>query len=201
MSLTRTLRRRVRTRPARSDDRGSAVVEAALITPILLLLIVGVLEFGFAFKDQLAVTSAVRAGARMASAEPRIATFATDAAAQVAREGSALDLTTASKLWIYKADPSDPGGHPLGAGGTFNSCGTSCVQFTWNAGQSKFVPLSGSWSPTSQNACHGTQDSVGVYLSIQHPAVTNAIFSVLTLTSHTVMALEPIPSLQAGGCS
>ena len=39
--------------------------------PALLLLIVGLLEFGLAFKDQLAITSAVRAGARIASAEPR----------------------------------------------------------------------------------------------------------------------------------
>ena len=45
------------------------------------------IEFGLAFKDQLAMTSAVRAGARIASAEPRSATFATDAASQVATRG------------------------------------------------------------------------------------------------------------------
>ena len=107
------------------DDRGVAAVEAAIVTPIFLLVVIGVIEFGLAFKDQLAVTSAVRAGARIASAEPRTTTFATDAAAQVAREGSALDMSNVQALWVYQADAS---GHPVGAGGTFNSCATNCVR-------------------------------------------------------------------------
>lgn len=179
------------------DDRGVAAVEAALITPIFLLVVIGVIEFGLAFKDQLAITSAVRAGARIASAEPRIATFATDAAAQVAREGSAIDMNDVQALWVYQADAS---GHPMGAGGTFDSCTTNCVQFTWSSSANTFVQSSGAWDATSQNACQGTQDAVGVYLSFKHPGVTQAFFSWIGLSSYTVMRFEPIPSLQAGGC-
>lgn len=177
------------------DDRGVAAVEAAIITPIFLLLIVGIIEFGLVFKDQLAITSAVRAGARIASAEPRTTTFATDAASQVAREGSAIDMSDVKALWVYQADSS---GHPEGAGGTFNSCATNCVQFAWSG--STFVQSAGSWDPTSVNACEGTQDAVGVYLSFNHPGVTQAIFSSIGLSSYTVMRFEPIPSLQSGGC-
>jgi hypothetical protein len=177
------------------DDRGIAAVEAAIVTPIFMLVVIGIIEFGLAFKDQLAVTSAVRAGARIASAEPRIATFATDAAAQVAREGSALDMNDVNALWVYQADAS---GHPVGAGGTFGSCATNCVVFGWNG--SSFVQTGGSWSPTAQDACQGTQDSVGVYLSFRHPGVTQTFFTSLGLSSYTVMRFEPIPSLQAGGC-
>jgi Flp pilus assembly protein TadG len=186
---------RARCRGERADDRGVAAVEAAIITPIFMLVIIGVIEFGLAFKDQLAVTSAVRAGARIASAEPRSATFATDAAAQVAREGSALDMSDVQALWVYQADAS---GHPVGAGGTFNSCTTNCVVFSWNG--STFVQTGGSWNPTSQNACQGTQDAVGVYLSFRHPGVTQVFFDHLGLSSYTVMRFEPIPALQAGGC-
>ena len=116
-------------RRADGNDRGVTAVEAAIVTPIFMLLIVGVIEFGLAFKDQLAITSAVRAGARIASAEPRQATFATDAAGQVAREGGAVDMTDVKELWVYQADSS---GHPLGAGGGFGSCTQNCVHFTWN---------------------------------------------------------------------
>lgn len=177
------------------DDRGIAAVEAAIVTPIFMLVVIGVIEFGLAFKDQLAVTSAVRAGARIASAEPRSATFATDAAAQVAREGSALDMKNVQALWVYQADAS---GHPVGSGGTFKTCATNCDMFGWNG--SAFVQTGGSWNATTQNACQGTQDSVGVYLSFKHPGVTQAFFSSLGLSSYTVMRFEPIPSLQAGGC-
>jgi Flp pilus assembly protein TadG len=182
-------------RGRRRDDRGIAAVEAAIITPIFMLVVIGIIEFGLAFKDQLAVTSAVRAGARIASAEPRIATFATDAAAQVAREGSALDLTDVQALWVYQADTS---GHPVGAGGTFNTCATNCVTFGWNG--SSFVQTGGSWNATAQNACQGTQDSVGVYLSFKHPGVTQVFFDHLGLSSYTVMRFEPIPTMQTGGC-
>jgi hypothetical protein len=182
-------------RSERADDRGVAAVEAAIITPIFLLLVIGIIEFGLAFKDQLAVTSAVRAGARIASAEPRTTTFATDAAAQVAREGSALDMSDVDALWVYQADAS---GHPVGAGGTFDSCSTNCDVFSWNG--STFVQTGGAWNVTSQNACQGTQDSVGVYLSFRHPSVTQAFFSSLGLSSYTVMRFEPIPALQTGGC-
>ncbi len=58
----------------------------------------------------------------------------------------------------------------------------------------------GAWNVTSQNACQGTQDSVGVYLSFLHPSVTQAFFNSLGLSSYTVMRFEPIPALQTGGC-
>lgn len=183
---------------SQSEDRGAVALEAAIVLPIVLLLIVGIIEFGFAFKDQLAITSAVRAGARIASAEPRYASFAADAASQVAKEGAAIDMNDVQSLWVYQADPS---GHPMGAGGTFNSCGTSCVQFAWNAATSQFVQSGGTWAATSQNACPGQEDSVGVYLKLNHKSVTDVIFDTLGLHSYTVMRLEPIPALQAGGCS
>lgn len=180
------------------DDRGVAAVEAAIITPIFLLVVVGIIEFGLAFKDQLAITSAVRAGARMASSEPRSATFATDAAAQVAREGSAVDMTTVQALWVYQATSS---GQPLGAS-NFNSCSTNCVQFRWDNGSKTFVQSGGTWNYLSVNACLGdaNQTAVGVYLQMKHPGVTHAIFNSLGLSSYTVMRFEPIPTMQAGGC-
>jgi Flp pilus assembly protein TadG len=178
-------------------DRGVTAVEAAIVTPVLMLLLIGIIEFGLAFKDQLAITSAVRAGARIASAEPRYANFAADAASQVAREGSAADLSKVQALWVYKADST---GHPIGAGGTFNSCTASCVQFSWNASSKTFVQSGGSWPAISQDACPGEEDSVGVYLKVNHTGVTDVFFSVLGLQSYTVMRLEPVPAMQTGGC-
>lgn len=37
------------------------------MVPVLLLLVMGIIEFGFMFQDQLALTHAAREGARMAS--------------------------------------------------------------------------------------------------------------------------------------
>lgn len=186
----RRLVQRLRSRP--SGEAGAAAVEAALVTPLILLLLFGIIEFGMVFKDWLAVTSSVRAGARIASAEPRIATFATDAAAQVANEGSAIDKNSITKLWVYKTDAS---GNPVGVTGDFVSC-SACVQFKWDSSSNSFTQTSNTWSASSQNACLGdaTRNGVGVYMQVRHQAFTGLIFDHLDLSSHTVMTLEPIPS-------
>lgn len=47
-------------------DRGAAALEFALVVPILLVLVFGIIDFGIFFADSLAVRSAVRSGAREA---------------------------------------------------------------------------------------------------------------------------------------
>ncbi|MBD0320749.1 MAG: pilus assembly protein [Gemmatimonadetes bacterium] len=48
------------------DDEGQAVVEFALVAPILILLLVGIFEFGRAWSAHQALTDAAREGARAA---------------------------------------------------------------------------------------------------------------------------------------
>ena len=50
----------------RRDDRGVALMEMALTLPLLLLISVGILEFGRAFQTWQIVTNAAREGARVA---------------------------------------------------------------------------------------------------------------------------------------
>jgi hypothetical protein len=51
------------------------------------------------------------------------------------------------------------------------------------------VQSSGSWPASSQDACPGEEDSIGVYLSFKHNAVTDVLFSSMNLTSHTTMRI------------
>ncbi len=56
-------RRRLRV----GDERGAVAVEFALIFPVLVLLLVGIIEFGAMFNAQLLVQGAAREGARAMS--------------------------------------------------------------------------------------------------------------------------------------
>jgi Flp pilus assembly protein TadG len=47
--------------------RGSTLLEFAMVVPVLLLLLLGIIEFGWFFKNQLTVANATREGARTAS--------------------------------------------------------------------------------------------------------------------------------------
>jgi Flp pilus assembly protein TadG len=47
--------------------RGAALVEFAMVVPILIFMILGIMEFGWYAKNQLTVANATREGARQAS--------------------------------------------------------------------------------------------------------------------------------------
>ena len=49
-----------------AERKGQSLVEFALVLPILLLIVVGILEFGIAFRTFQVVTNAAREGARTA---------------------------------------------------------------------------------------------------------------------------------------
>jgi TadE-like protein len=59
---------RARTRRARGrGDRGGVLVEAAIVLPVLFMIVFGILEIGSALKSYSGAANAVRAGGRMAS--------------------------------------------------------------------------------------------------------------------------------------
>jgi hypothetical protein len=177
-------------------ERGASAIEAALVTPIVMALLFGIVELGFVFKNYLATAASVKAGVRMASASPRNAMFAQDAADRVQSVATALDLTTVRDLWVYKANASDD--FPSGFS-NFSDC-TTCVKFRWNG--LKFEPISGTtWNADAQNACSGVggpPDRIGVFMRVRNDAMTGFVFQSIWIAESTVMTLEPIPFMK--GC-
>ena len=190
------------------SQRGGAAVEAAIVTPVVMALFFGIVELGFVFKDYLAVAGAVRAGVRIASANPRTSTFAQTAANQVATTGGAMDFNDVQQLWVYKVDPLPAQGgtgtnKPIGFT-DFSGC-TVCVKFHWDPGTKAFVPTGPTtWSSSSQNACSasgpgGPPDRIGVYLQLKHYGLTTFVFTSVVISDSAMLTLEPIPLLD--GCS
>src|SRR5436190_21168855 len=62
--MCRSRQRRVR---RGSDERGAAVVGCALVLPLLILLVFGIVEFSIAYNHQQGLHAAAREGARVAS--------------------------------------------------------------------------------------------------------------------------------------
>lgn len=189
--LTNGVRARARIGRGRvGHERGAVLVEAAIVMPVLVLLLFGILEWGLAFKTTLTVSSATRSGARTGSAMPRQSNYDTAVREAVetsldAMSGNAVPL----ELWIYKAGTN---GKPEGYS-SFSGCQpTLCHRYTWNGTQ--FVAQSGySWPATAQDACAGGADEIGVYVKVRHQFVSGMFGDSRVLTDHTVMRLEPIP--------
>jgi Flp pilus assembly protein TadG len=56
------------------SERGSIAVEFALILPLLIALLLGIVEFGRAYNAQITVTAAAREGARVMSIQKDVPT-------------------------------------------------------------------------------------------------------------------------------
>lgn len=93
------------------EDRGQALVELALVSVLLLLLLLGVVDFGRAFNNYIIITNAAREGARYASRFPQYAQGILDATIQEAENSG---ITLAEEDIYITPDPRD--GLPAPAG-------------------------------------------------------------------------------------
>ena len=87
------------------SDSGQAITEFALILPLLMVLILGIVQFGIVFNNYITLTDATRAGARQAV----VARFAHDngaSAKQVVLDSAqGLDQSVLSPTVSVTADP------------------------------------------------------------------------------------------------
>src|ERR1700746_3932443 len=81
------------------DERGSALLEATALTPVLFALVFGVLEFSWYFYDQHRVSTGVRDAARYLSRvlDPSVPTLQT-AAKNLAVTGDISGATTTPRV-------------------------------------------------------------------------------------------------------
>ncbi len=184
-------------RETRRSGRGVALVEAAIVTPLLLGLIFGIIEFGFVFKDKLTVSNASRAGARAGSAAGSNAS----ADLQILRAvGASSGLARVEKVVVYKAasstDPVPAGctSSPVGIAGVCNVYDNSDLTISDAAfgdiAYSKNTYWPASSRVTSVAAPTGP-DFLGVWVQVRHNSAFSSIVPSRLLSDAVVMRLEP----------
>lgn len=108
-----------------SRCRGAAAVEFALVLPILLTLVLGIMEFGFIFYQQMSITNAAREGARayaihhadsgfsLTSVVETAATPVTGVSATSVPSGATCAAGTIAQVTVTKAATSLTGWFPF----------------------------------------------------------------------------------------
>lgn len=203
-------------RCGRAGQRGAVAVETALVTPVLLVVLLGVIEVPMLISDYVAVTSASRTGARVAAAAPDAGScvpnpadetpcpangapnFAQIAADAIARNGTALPARSIQHILVYKANSN---GYPGALTSMPSSCSgiPSCVAYRWDDAAGAFRYSSGTWDSRTVNACFPSNvDSIGVQVVAEHKFLSGLLGASTTMSEHTVMHFEP---LRAGSCA
>lgn len=194
----------------RRSQRGAIAVEAALVTPLLLMVLFGIVEIALLLRDHVAVSSAVRTGGRIASAAAGAGpgtcetgptappctpasspAFAQAAADAIQRAGSAMPKDSINYILVYKANNA---GFPGSATTMPTSCAgiPACVRFVWRDSLDAFRFHSGSWASASVNACLNESDSIGVYLNATHDFVTGIMGDGVDVGDRAVLRFEPL---------
>ncbi len=200
---------------SRRDERGQSLVEYAMSVPIFLLILLGVLEFGFAFSHHLTTEYATREGARTGAAlnngTDQIACNGIDddnvdnqviAAVQrvLTGSGSQISLADVEEIHIFKATSTGAETSAVNVwvpGTSSRSVGGQPLLFTesrhgWDAcGNSRDNVSSGTFDPV---------DSIGVSIKYTYRFITplGSLMGIvgaatLPMSDHTVMALNPDP--------
>lgn len=197
-----------RVRAKTRESRGAAAIEAAVVTPVFFILVMGVFEIGLAMNDYLALSNAVRAGSRTASASGNDPDADYNTVRRVLKEASALGEGKIDAIVIYRADGfgEAPGSGPVEEGQPDVSCQDGsvpglCNHYTennWNEPKEEWGCVDGDspdghWCPSDRKvSLSGSgSDYVGVWMRIEHRWVTKMFGNAVTLTDQSVIRLEP----------
>jgi Flp pilus assembly protein TadG len=124
-------------RPVRRDD-GAAAVEFALVVPLLLILVFGIINFGALFSTQLSINNGVRQAARQAVVAGSNTGQQCGSLVGAVQEASSPPLGTSKTTIAVKAvrvSTLTPGGSPTATpcGSNFNTTASSMTSGQQNA--------------------------------------------------------------------
>lgn len=88
-------------------EEGQAYVEFAFVLPLLILIVMGIIQFGVVFKDYIALTDAVRVGARQGAVSRSITDPAQRVPLIIAKMNAAAGTLDTSKMSVV-VTPWDP---------------------------------------------------------------------------------------------
>ena len=197
------------TRTEGSARRGVVVVEAALVTPLLLVIVLGIVEMALLMRDDNALSSLVQQGGRTAASalveeptsvrrasqfcatptcSPENAPAWADAVATaIGRADGAVAGESIDELWIYEANAAGyPGGPDNQA---FDACDDACVVYRWSPEHHTFDYVRGSWPSAGPDDCADTHRSVGVYARARHSFLTGLFSEGVEISDHAVFSL------------
>ena len=188
------------------SERGAAAVEAALVTPLLMLLVFGIVEMSLLMRDASGVTNQVRAGARIAATEAAAGTAASgtptladDAVNAIQYAGSSMPLSSVNWVLVYQANQY---GYPMPSTNQSSvTCSSNCIKYVWSSTSNKFVKASGSWDTSTVNACvnDANRQSVGVAMSARHTWITGLFGAGVDVPGRLMMQFEPLPATTCAG--
>ena len=178
------------------------MIEFVLVAPVLLLFILGIFEYGNAYRQIGSIERAAQQGARTASsmANHRMADYEALRAIDTATRG--LQGVTVDRVVIYRATGSGTVPPACLAGSVNGLCNTysgAQVRTTspsgFSGGSTTSPTCSGSldaaWCPLGRSRAQASIVQIGVHLTLTYESVTNLLPTTVTIERWAVYQIDP----------
>ncbi len=188
-------RRRGSSRDA--GNRGSTLIEAAIVLPVILLVVLGTVEIGLAFKDFLTVGAMSRDGARIAALSARDAESDCAVLKGIAAIGTQGDIDKIDDVQIYKAAEgtgsqgvTNTWTYKLGEDPSICNVVTPTLLDGWSPGTMAYPPSSRN---TTISATPPPLDIIGVRITLTRSWITGfpPFRGSFTIDETTITRVEP----------
>ncbi len=172
-----------------TGEKGAALIEAAIVMPVILLLAIGLSEVGFAVIDWLAVSNTSREGARVGAAAGKFddgSQTADDLIKFVVAQAScAIEHGDLQTLRVFETDLD---GNTLNNhSNTYTLTSVDCAN-----GTASWVTNAYTWPPSSRNNTIDNLDIVGIEVVFDHTSLTGFLpLFEGTWTDTAIMRIEP----------
>lgn len=196
--------------PRLAGDGGSVMVESAIILPILLVMLAGLVDFGGAFRNRITIQGAVRSAARAESVMGNNAAADKFSLTTLWAGMSTVSNTTLNEVTVFKTDsngllttncknltPDNTNGKGLNSGA--DVCNVYSGYQTQNAGTVFQLANAGCTSGWDRWYCPSTRkidltgppDYLGFAVEVTYTPYTKVFGSSFKMTDQQVMRLEP----------
>lgn len=187
-------------------DNGLAVVEFAIVVPLLSLLAAGIVEFGMAWRDNLTVSSATRSAARVVSNLGAFEGADWQGLQTLDAALNSMEHATLEGVLVYDGSATDgkpaascfdAGGNPQASAAGNCNFYTAAMIASMSASDFSSAVSCGSWDwyfcpITERSTSQGSLSDVGVWVRVDRGWFTDMFpGDGITIDDQTVMRVEP----------
>jgi len=188
-------------------DSGAALVEFALVAPVIVLFLVGIIEYGTVFKTNNQLQSSLMSAGRVAGQGSDAWTADYEALRSLDSTLSGLKNAKITKVIIYKVASGDTGKvsaaclavtpNASATAGVAGSCNVYSATQVKALGPSPGFNDTCSISAWDSHFCPNTRapqsDRIGVYVELAYTPLTGLVPTNKKISGYAVYDVEPVP--------
>lgn len=167
------------------DDCGALAIEAALLLPLLMAILLGLVDVGAMVHTKVAAAAAARAAVRAGTSSSTAADDPLAVARAAMTSGLGVTTSEVAEMWVYRPVAAD-----LAAVGPPAQCADRCVRIGMDPQGQPFI-AEGAWPAEPVPSCASEPAHLGIRIVLARHSLAPGLNLPERIGAHAVMRYEP----------